>query len=553
MMSRRYALVVGVGSYAQLDPLRSAVRDAEMMAHVLKYVAGFDEVGTLLEPDQSRLAEAIECLFASRSPDDVILLYYSGHGIKDERGGLYLTVPATRKHASGELVRASAVSCRHIHDVMGASRSRRHIVVLDCCFSGAFAEGMLAKDSGNLDLRAQLGGEGRVVLASSASTQYSFDAAETGLSTYTQFLVHGIASGEADLNHDGAITVDELHEYARARVQAVHPAMSPQIFPSREGYSIVVSTARKVDPQRAYAAKVRELADSAGAVTRVAAQVLTLHRQQLGLGAEEARRIEDVELTPRRTHAVNRKTLRKAVYLARRNGRLGAERSLLGELRIALGLGEGDLAAMVEQPLALQRREVLGWRYWLDRALAYGAAAVVLFSAGFAVFSLLGSGGEEPSTSPTRGAPAPAEPSRATPSRATPAPAAPPDAVEVAPLDERPSDLAGEPVGEPVSNPDITPSSWVLRLSSKYSLDEARQQASIVATRELAGRRLRPQIVRHGPYYCVLIGPFGSRAEADSLWEGARSILGQGAVSHYMPSWCPYLGPQLDGVRRCAR
>lgn len=549
-MSRRFALVVGVGSYTQLEPLRSAVRDAEMMAHVLKYVAGFDEVGTLLDPDQSRLAEAIEDLFANRAPDDVILLYYSGHGIKDERGGLYLAVPATRKHASGELVRASAVSCRHIHDVMGASRSRRHVVVLDCCFSGAFAEGMLAKDAGHVDLRAQLGGEGRVVLASSASTQYSFDAAETGLSTYTQFLVHGIASGEADLNHDGAITVDELHEYARARVQAVHPAMSPQIFPSREGYTIVISAARKIDPHRAYAAKVREIADPAGGLTRVAAHVLTLHRQQLGLAAEEARRIENLELMPRRTRAANRAALRKAVYHARRSGRLAAERSLLGELRIVLGLGEGDLAAMIEEPIELQRREVLGWRHWLDRALTYGAAAVILFSAGFAVFSMLGSGGtrEESSTSRTRGSSAPAESARA-----EPAPAAPVDAVEVAPLDERPSGSAGEPVGEPASNPDITPSSWVLRLSSKYSLAEARQQASIVATRELGGRLLRPQIVRHGPYFCVLIGPFGSRAEADSLWEGARSILGQGAVSHHMPSWCPYLGPQIDGVRRCAR
>ena len=108
------------------------------------------------------------------------------------------------------------------------------------------------KDGGHVDLRSQLGGEGRAVLTSSASTQFSFDASESGLSTYTQYIVNGIATGEADLNHDGQITIDELHEYAKARVQISRPAMSPQILPTREGYSIVISAARKADPGRAY-------------------------------------------------------------------------------------------------------------------------------------------------------------------------------------------------------------------------------------------------------------------------------------------------------------
>ena len=47
-----------------------------------------------------------------------------------------------------------------------------------CCFSGAFAEGLSAKDDGTVDLRSQLGGEGRAVLTSSNSIQYSFEQEE---------------------------------------------------------------------------------------------------------------------------------------------------------------------------------------------------------------------------------------------------------------------------------------------------------------------------------------------------------------------------------------
>ncbi|GAA6623109.1 hypothetical protein NUACC26_089340 [Scytonema sp. NUACC26] len=53
---------------------------------------------------------------------------------------------------------------------MNLSPSKRQVLILDCCFSGAFVERMEAKQAIPIiddKIQAQLGGEGRVVLTSS--------------------------------------------------------------------------------------------------------------------------------------------------------------------------------------------------------------------------------------------------------------------------------------------------------------------------------------------------------------------------------------------------
>ncbi|MEH2413538.1 caspase family protein [Nostoc sp.] len=199
----KVALLIGVSEYEPgLNPLPSAVRDVEAVYEVLLHpeMGGFaaSDITLLKNPERQAVEIAIEMLFSSRHKDDLLLLYFSGHGIKDDRGRLYLATRNTSKMQQGELIRSTSVSANFIHDRMSESRSRRQVVILDSCFSDAFAEGMSAKDDGMIDIREQLGGEGRAVLTSSTSTQYSFEQEGQDLSIYTRFLVEGIKSGEAD-------------------------------------------------------------------------------------------------------------------------------------------------------------------------------------------------------------------------------------------------------------------------------------------------------------------------------------------------------------------
>lgn len=238
------ALLIGVSEYGQgLEPLPGATKDLEEIKRILgsPQLGNFVDVRTLSNPDRQEMEEAIEELFATSTKDDLVLLFFSGHGVKDSSNQLYLANRITRKNQEGELVRKTAVSARDIHDIMKDSRSKRQVVILDCCFSAAFRKGLLVKDDGSVDLQNQLGGEGRAILAS--STDYSFSQLDKQLSIYTQYLVEGIETGKADLNRDKVISLDELHKYIEKRIRETFPVMTPKIYTDQEGSKIHIARA----------------------------------------------------------------------------------------------------------------------------------------------------------------------------------------------------------------------------------------------------------------------------------------------------------------------
>ena len=312
----KVALLIGVSEYEPgLNSLPGAVMDVDAMQQVLQHpdVGEFapGDITVLKNPQRQTMEEAIETLFFNRQKDDLVLLYFSGHGIKDGIGRLYLATRQTRINTKGELVRTTAVAASLIHDVMENSRSRRQVIILDCCFSGAFAEGMRAKDDGSLDIKNQLvetqkpqSVEGRAVLTSSTATQYSFEQEGSDLSVYTRYLVEGIEKGAADTDNDGVISVNELHEYARKKVQEAAPAMKPGIFAVREGYKIQLAKAPIGDPKLEYRKEVERCIRD-GQLSRVGRRILNRRQSELGLSPDSAREIENEVLEPYRQRQQN--------------------------------------------------------------------------------------------------------------------------------------------------------------------------------------------------------------------------------------------------------
>src|SRR4028118_453167 len=137
----KVALLIGVSQYGPgFNQLPAAANDVEAMQRVLRHpdMGDFDDVQSLIDPDPQEMGTAIENLFGNGRRDDLLLLFFSGHGVKDESGNLYLATRATRKNERGGLIRSTAIAARFVQEIMSDSRAKRQGVGLDWCSSGGF-------------------------------------------------------------------------------------------------------------------------------------------------------------------------------------------------------------------------------------------------------------------------------------------------------------------------------------------------------------------------------------------------------------------------------
>jgi hypothetical protein len=243
-MAGRHALLIGISAYGEgLEPIPSARLDVEALREVLQdpELGGIpaEQVRVLIDPERTGMEIEIESFYANKEPDDLLLLYFSGHGFRDEgdRQLLLSTRQSTRvsKNGQSRVQRATTLPASLVRRHMEESLSRRQVVILDCCFSGFFAEGMKAKDAGTLEIEAMLGGKGRAVLTSSDAIETSRAPTDgEGLSLYTRFLVEGIQTGAADRLGRGYLEAEDLHHYAKDRTgmtsggEGPSPSLEPQ-------------------------------------------------------------------------------------------------------------------------------------------------------------------------------------------------------------------------------------------------------------------------------------------------------------------------------------
>ena len=229
----RLALVVATGTYTDpgLRRLRAPAQDAADLAQVLADpgIGGF-AVTTVIDQPAQQIRLAVEDFLDGRGTGDLLLVYLSCHGLLDARRRLYFAATDTRKDRLG----ATGVEAAWVLDQLEHCRARRQVLILDSCFSGAFAHG--AKGEADLGLRDRfLGqGRGRVVLTASAATEYSFEgdptnaAATAAGSVFTAALVQGLRTGAADTDRDGHVFVDDAYAYVFDQVQAAGAAQTPQ-------------------------------------------------------------------------------------------------------------------------------------------------------------------------------------------------------------------------------------------------------------------------------------------------------------------------------------
>ena len=252
MGGRRLGLIIGNQGYD--DPLlRTLVAPSllvELLARVLRdqTVGQFDEVEVLVDAPERDLRRAIARFCANRTADDTLVLFFSGHGLLDEEGHLHLAA----KDTDPRLPNATALPADYIRAQLDRCSSRRQVLILDCCHSGAYGRGAKAALGERVGAGTALitAGYGRVVLTASDATQNAWDGEQLQgapkASVFTRYLVEGLRTGAADLDGDGLINIDELYEYVYGRVVSVSSKQTPAKFADRQQGPIFI--ARSVKP-----------------------------------------------------------------------------------------------------------------------------------------------------------------------------------------------------------------------------------------------------------------------------------------------------------------
>jgi formylglycine-generating enzyme required for sulfatase activity/uncharacterized caspase-like protein len=249
-MSDKYALIIGNTEYADpgLRQLTAPGKDAEEFARILKNkdICAFEHVKVLYNKTSSSMIAAIDEFFDQKKPDDLLVLYYSGHGIRDELGSLYLAA----KNTIRSRLRSTALKADYIRDAMDQNRSKRQVVILDCCNSGAFPQGAKAAVGGTMGILSAFQGYGRFVLTASDATQFAWEGDKyiggTDNSLFTYFLVKGL-EGEADYDGDGKITVDELYDYAFDEISKITPNQTPTKSSSKQEGEIILRQNMRIE------------------------------------------------------------------------------------------------------------------------------------------------------------------------------------------------------------------------------------------------------------------------------------------------------------------
>jgi hypothetical protein len=197
-MTFRKAVVIGINDYPKA-PLSACVNDAESVIDLLRTHGdgspNFDakiyrDVQTKVE-----LTDLIYNLFVGEN--EIALLYFSGHGFKDDKMDTFLVTPDAEDYYLG-------LSVTHLIKMANESKARNRVIILDCCYSGAVGTvNVLGDSASHLE-------KGVTILTASRHDETARELVNNH-GIFTNLLLQALGGGAADVC--GNITSGSLYTY----------------------------------------------------------------------------------------------------------------------------------------------------------------------------------------------------------------------------------------------------------------------------------------------------------------------------------------------------
>ena len=225
----RRAIVIGINEYGGtgFEDLRFAKADATELAEVLRdgRYGGFTSVELVVDGDLSALGivKRLEAWAATLAPDDLALVYFSGHGTRwlDERNRSRVFLAAQGSNKTDPL--QNSLPMASMREFVQTLPTMRRVLVVDACFTGdgkvsesdaaGAARAIIDEDMPFPD-RAQ---DGEAYVFATTYGKPALESEALGHGVYTHHFIQALSErfDDADLDGDLTVSVSEAHDYAR--------------------------------------------------------------------------------------------------------------------------------------------------------------------------------------------------------------------------------------------------------------------------------------------------------------------------------------------------
>ena len=236
-MPARRALLIACDEFqdSSFENLTFPRTDAERLSAALsnEKLCFFDEAQVLQNPSLQDVRRSVYRMATAAERDDLILLYYTGHGALDQDGSLALILPNTE----ADLLGATSLVADDIKRAFNQSRAQQKVLIFDCCYAGAVGSAKMKGNAANCLQSLAQETSGTYILTASTRFQPAYEQTDLGGSVLTSCLLEGVVKGEA-ANDADEITLSALASYVKTQAPR-YGAQQPQYWAIASGGEVI--------------------------------------------------------------------------------------------------------------------------------------------------------------------------------------------------------------------------------------------------------------------------------------------------------------------------
>ena len=216
------AVIIGISNYKSLPKAEFAKDDAQVFYDYAIRALGVKPGNIKLLMDEQADAEEIYTAFKTWLPARVksttdVYVFYSGHGLPTQDGSGLYWLP---QRANRDLISKTGILLSEVNNDIQASKPKSVTIFMDACYSGQARGGeTLVASARPIALKSQptTFPSNFTVISASQADQISSSSPELQHGIFSYYLMRGM-EGEADLNRDAKITLDEIQSYLSENV-----------------------------------------------------------------------------------------------------------------------------------------------------------------------------------------------------------------------------------------------------------------------------------------------------------------------------------------------